>query len=726
MAALSAGLVVAAVSGAAIGVLGVLLLAVRPFRVHNLLFGAFLILWAGLILAGDVARWALAVDDPSLAQDAILVHLAFTVVAYLPLTRFASRYPVRGEPEGGGWLRGLAVLAPGVAGGAALVARPELFLESVTAEGIAYGPLRYVFVALLVVAFYHAVLAASQRLPDAATRVERDRLTTLALALVVYVAFFVPFAVVSGAWRLGTSGPVDSPLGAGILLAVALAGIPILAWSYRRIAANSPSPRARRWARAAFLVPGALGGATAWTLVDPDVAFVETTGLWRLVAVGLIVAAILRYDLFDVELRAKRVGIAAAGLAAIAVAGLGLELALEGAGAPRWAALTATGVALGGGGIALRQRRTSVREAVADRVLPGLGDLDRLAERRLEVYEAALAQAEAGAGVEAETGFLADLRERLGVTATEHELLVRLVRGEPTGDAGEPGEDRPGRAALEPGSLLAERYRVERELGTGSSGQALLAHDEALDRPVVVKAARAAARQDEEARRFVAEARLAARVEHRNVVRVYDRGAAGEFAYLVMAYAPGGTLADRLAEEGALAEDEALALVDDVLAGLEAIHEAGLLHRDLKPSNVVLDEEGTAKITDFGLALPLGTGQGPGDRAAPGTAVGTAAYMSPEQARGAALSPASDVYAAGALLYTLLTGEAYLPLEGMTPGEVRRTILEDPPEPLPEDVDEHVARVVEVALAKEPGDRFASAQAMRRALREPQRVAPRV
>ena len=194
--------------------------------------------------------------------------------------------------------------------------------------------------------------------------------------------------------------------------------------------------------------------------------------------------------------------------------------------------------------------------------------------------------------------------------------------------------------------LRQGRYRVEQPLGTGAMGLVLLAHDTVLDRRVAVKvladhlAADGAFRQ-----RFLREARLAARLCHPNVVQVFDAGEDGR-PFLVMEYVDGETVAERLARGPGFSDDEVLTLAAHLSAGLAHAHAMGIVHRDVKPHNVLLGPAGIAKLTDFGIARA----REDHGLTEIGTVLGTAQFMAPEQAAGALVGPAADVFALGAVL----------------------------------------------------------------------------
>ena len=201
--------------------------------------------------------------------------------------------------------------------------------------------------------------------------------------------------------------------------------------------------------------------------------------------------------------------------------------------------------------------------------------------------------------------------------------------------------------------LVAGRYEVERPLGHGAMATVDLAHDVELDRLVALKRLAENLSRDEELRaRFLREARLAARLAHPNVVRIFDVGEDAERPFIAMEYVDGETLAELVRRRGQLPAREVADLGVQICRALAAAHEAGLVHRDVKPQNLLLGSNGLLKLGDFGIAFGLG-----GTRLTmAGTVLGTAAYLAPEQARGEEVTAAADVYGVGAVLYELLTG----------------------------------------------------------------------
>ncbi len=212
------------------------------------------------------------------------------------------------------------------------------------------------------------------------------------------------------------------------------------------------------------------------------------------------------------------------------------------------------------------------------------------------------------------------------------------------------------------GRLLDRRYAVTARLAHGGMATVYLALDTRLDRQVALKVMHAElARDDEFVRRFIGEARSVARLNHQNVVAVFDQGADGPFLYLAMEYVPGRTLKELLRERGRFSPATALDIMTGVLDGLAAAHASGIVHRDVKPENVLLTPDGRVKVADFGLARA----QAAAGHTRAGLLIGTVAYLPPEQVTGDSAGPRGDVYSAGVVLFELLTGRP--PFSGDTP-----------------------------------------------------------
>lgn len=262
-------------------------------------------------------------------------------------------------------------------------------------------------------------------------------------------------------------------------------------------------------------------------------------------------------------------------------------------------------------------------------------------------------------------------------------------------------------------------YELRSVIGSGGMATVYRAFDHNLQRDVAIKVlSEEAAAQPGFAQRFRQEARLVARLRHPNVVHVYDFGAQDQVFYMVQELLPGPTLAERISEcaaQGrALPRAEILSVVRQLAAALDVAHAAGIIHRDVKPGNAIYGTNGVLVLTDFGIAKNTLTDI---SQTQAGVVLGTPVYISPEQARGEPLTPASDIYALGVIVYELLSGRP--PFEGTTPlGVVLKHLQEPPPPlvPLPPGLPPGVEAVVQRALAKQPDDRFATAGALAEAL----------
>src|SRR5215212_2132161 len=206
-----------------------------------------------------------------------------------------------------------------------------------------------------------------------------------------------------------------------------------------------------------------------------------------------------------------------------------------------------------------------------------------------------------------------------------------------------------------PQTLLDNRYARGEPLGRGGMAEVYLAHDEVLDRDVALKVLREKyAKNEEFVERFRREARSAASLNHPNIVPVYDRGRCEDgMYYIAMEYVPGGTLKDRILGDGPLNLNAAIELGSQIARALGYAHEHGVIHRDVKPHNVLLTDTGYAKVTDFGIAKAATATT---TTSSSGLVLGTAGYISPEQATGKPVDPRSDLYSLGVVLYEMLTG----------------------------------------------------------------------
>ncbi len=256
-------------------------------------------------------------------------------------------------------------------------------------------------------------------------------------------------------------------------------------------------------------------------------------------------------------------------------------------------------------------------------------------------------------------------------------------------------------------TVLDNRYDVRRVLGSGGMGEVFLARDRVLGRDVALKVLRRQYAGDSEfAERFKREARSAARLSHPNIVQVYDRGETEEGAsYIAMEYVPGGTLKERISDRGPLGASKAAALGAQVAEALGAAHDRGMVHRDIKPQNVLLTARDEAKVADFGIARAGSSVT----ISKTGSVMGTAGYMSPEQAMGEPATPRSDLYSLGVVLYEAITGG--LPYTADNPIALSMKHVTEPLRPpgeidptIPEGMDALIVKL----MAKDPEDRYAS------------------
>ncbi len=257
------------------------------------------------------------------------------------------------------------------------------------------------------------------------------------------------------------------------------------------------------------------------------------------------------------------------------------------------------------------------------------------------------------------------------------------------------------------GDVLADRYELEELIGTGGMSSVFRAHDTLLDRKVALKILHEQYSGDAEyVERFRREARAVAALSHPNIVTVIDRGDHEGRQFIVFEYVDGENLKRLIERNGPLPVDQALRLAVQVARGLAFAHREGLVHRDVKPQNVLLNGDGRAKVTDFGIARSLHVQRG---MTQTGTVLGTSDYIAPEQAQGQRVDEQSDVYSLGVVCYELLTREVPFPGENFVAVAMRH-INEEPPSVRArrQDVSPRVDAAVRRAMAKEPGDRFAT------------------
>jgi eukaryotic-like serine/threonine-protein kinase len=276
------------------------------------------------------------------------------------------------------------------------------------------------------------------------------------------------------------------------------------------------------------------------------------------------------------------------------------------------------------------------------------------------------------------------------------------------------------------GRTLDEKYYLEERLGSGGMGKVYRARHLSMDRPVAIKFLHTRFSEDEAARtRLLTEARAAVALRHANAVSVTDFGQTTEgWVYIVMELLEGRTLREIVSREAPLETARATSIMLQASDAVAAAHQAGIIHRDLKPSNILItqsaDQPAVVKVFDFGIAkFFAGHDDQESALAQSNSVIGTPRYMSPEQHNGAELTPATDVYSLGVILYEMLTG--MVPFSGSTPAEIAEKHVNNPPHPPREVVaaiPEEVERIVLHALEKQPSDRPPNAAEFRRELLE--------
>lgn len=712
-----AGAVLAMASGLLMAALGALLLLANPRKDWNRVFALLAVFWGAQILAVNTVRVTTDADTARLAGE---VGLAFAVPLYFFVVSFAAIFPRPRAPFGTSGLAVGALALPAGIALAALFAGPASLIAAVApSEGaftLVWGPLfPPLVVAPLYGALFYALFVMMRRLGEAPSAIERRQVALVLAALVLFVAHNTPLQLAKfGAAALELRTAPEAEAGsAAVIAGIMVTGFALLATLAAMLLARLQRSRDAAERAEAALVLGSLAAGFLSSMAVLAVRAaggptVELLGAVRTGSVALVVYAVVRYQLFDIDLRLKHGATAAAALLAGGVLAAAAWIVLQAARAPPSAggmlAVAVAAVSF------VPLLRASTR--LADRVAPGIRrGGEYLYLRKLEVYRAAVEGAlRLGRGAPPDEPGLVELRAKLALTEEDHGLVVSMASQAPQGPA-----------ALRPGAVAFGKYAIDAVLAEGGFGRVFLARDQLVGRPVVVKELLAKWRASPEVvQRFLREAQIAGQLQHPNIVAVYGVERQGQDHFVVMEYLPGGTLAERL-RSGKLPVAEALRITGAVLEALGAAHAKGIVHRDVKPGNVLFGARGEVKLGDFGLAQlaqeePEATRSGLTSAGAP---AGTLQYMSPEQARGAPLDHRSDLYAVGAMLYRMLSGRSHAELTGLDELSARNKVASGPsPAPmkgLPPGLEKAVAR----ALAREPAGRFRSAEEFARALAGP-------
>lgn len=646
-------------------------------------FGLFALSWGAHIVLGNVANVVL---DPGTARLLHLLSIAAILPApYLLVELAAALDPSPDDASHWTTLRGLAVVVAFAAVGS-LVLVPELFFRGVSDAGYFLAPdwgiLRSV---LALVPFFAAMGLSLWSFHRAKRASPTPRTTRQASILLAGLGLFLGYNSANNLlfYVIGLSGGISvRAVVFAVLFGALTALVAWIAVAELRSARLAPTPgeaRRDRLVAAALLVPAGWGLVEAW-IATAYIRTFYTVGLWRLAGVGVIAYGLARWRIFDLPDRARRGAATGSGVTAAGVGGL---LVYAGAGAVLAGAAPAALGVLAAGASLLPSVRASRSLLEPD---PGADGDQRVYQQRIDSYRAAVEAAMARDMPEEDRAFLEGLREEYDITPEEDRVIRYYARDAVVGvDDGADGS-------------TYERLRL---LGEGGEGRTWLARDRARERLVVLKEPLAGPLEDPQIREeTLQEARAARKVQHPNVVAVDEVVETEDSPVLVMEHVEGGSLADLLEAEGPLPWSRARPVLLDVLAGLAAVHRAGLVHRDVKPSNVLLDADGTAKVGDFGVATRRPDAPGGETLRDPEATVGTRGYVAPEVESGDRADELADVYGAGALLHACLHGRPPDPEGGI-----------EAPAGAPDGVAEVLAR----ALAPDPGDRYTDVEAMREA-----------
>ncbi|HEV8359382.1 MAG TPA: serine/threonine-protein kinase [Candidatus Thermoplasmatota archaeon] len=706
-------------SGALMAALGGALLLANPRKDWNRVFALLAVFWGAQIVSVNVVR---VTDDAALARLAGEVSLAFLIPLYFFIVAFAAIFP-RPLPR---WQNGAPFAALALPGALCLVllfAAPTKLIAQVgrVTEGDLAGTFTltwgaffpYLVVAPLYGGLVFALFTMMRRLEEPASVIERKQVTFVLAALALFVAHATPLQLhkFGDAALGGVPATEASTAEAAVIALIMLGGFVLTLVLAARLVARARARVAPGHRQEARIVLAAIG-AGLLTALAVEVARLwmpafELLGVVRSGSVAIIVYGIVRYQLFDIDVRVKHGATAGAAL----LAGAGLAAAayalLQGAAAPPAAGAVALVVAAAAFLPALR-----MAYRLADRLAPGVSaDGEHLYLRKLEVYRASVEAAlREGKQPGADDADLREQRRKLGLSERDHGIVVSLAatRAEPQGATPD----------LRPGAVAFGKYEIASLLAEGGFGRVFLARDKVLGRQVVIKELLAKWRGTPSVvRTFLREAQIAGQLNHPNIVAIHEVEQRGADYYVVMEYLPGGTLAERL-RDGSLSQREAVRVALAVLEGLAAAHARGVVHRDVKPDNILFGARGEVKLADFGIAT---LAEEDPQRTISGLTTarfqpGTLQYMSPEQARGLPVDARSDLYAVGAVLHRMLTGKPHLDIAGLDELSARNALAAPPAAPVLPRAPEALNAALQRALAKEPEQRFATARAFADAL----------
>lgn len=693
MDALVARALLQALSGLVLSVVGAWVLAAAPRARAASAFGLFLLLWGASIAAANLD----AIGAGSLAGA---VELPLLMLSALALGSFLLAWAgSRARASGRALLAAATVLVAVVSLAEALV--PSLFEAPLGALAGTSYPSRATALALATTSlpFELTLAAATALFARSAARATRPVEARQALVVAIGFGSFVAYGVTWNALRLVAAIEVyvaeRGPLAVAVQVAMGLASLASLAvLAQAALSRRSLLARRERALLAGVPAVALLAGAWAGAAALQGIPGVRTLGVWRALLAGTVTLGLTRHGLLDAP-RAPRGAHVVSSFVLAALALLFFEQIAR--VVFDTTTLASPPVALAAGALAaaaalvpwLPRSALLARRALSGLVDPAPRSRAGQIERYREALEARIREGLPARGDEPE---LRALQDALGLDERDHDLLALLAERERAGQSRAP-------APVAGDRILGDTYVVESEIGRGASARVYLCRDAAGRVAAVKILPPLLAREGEAGARAAREAALLDRLRSPNVVRIVEVADRADGFFVVTEYAEGGTLESRLSRGGVL-RAEAIALARDILAGLAAAHRAGVAHGDVKPANVLLDELGRAKVADFDAAFDAGTwGSVPR---------GTIAWMSPERFRGEPPSFASDVYAAGVILYRLVVGRHYLALDGLS-FEEARVLVERAEAHFPTGLAPELRAFLERALAKDPAARYRDA-----------------
>jgi hypothetical protein len=698
--------VLAFISAFPLIILGAVLLLLRPRRASQLFFGGFAVLLGARIALFNIGR---VLVDPD-------VHYTFTMLGQTltgPLVLFLVHFVVTLRRPRWGWFASGTAALFAIAATVVLLMRPDLVVQEVRLDNeelsLVRGPLSFpLFVAPYFAATFLAVLVLYLEYRRVPPGTPRHRVRGVLLALAVFASYSaVRYAVAFYASRDGIAAFSSSTVETADTLSQLaqptffLLGALLMAGILVHLSLRPPPPQGHDTPLIfAFAFPAAV--AVAEHLFGLYRITLETVGFWRLLSVGILTYTLAQYQLFDLDLKLKRLaGPAVAGVLLLFGVPIALSLALGEFGT-RAMIFTIVPQIVGIAGVAVFHDR------IEKALFPGVRNTpDYVHQRKFEIYRVALEEALArGAAPDDEE--LRELRLRHGISDEEHQVLTWTLspRLREAADA--------GAEAFEVGQTVLDRYRLDRLLGHGTHGRTFLASDARTRTQVALKTVSTSALDGAAARLLLREARLAASLHHPNVIQILDVAEVPGRVVVVMEYADNGNLEAYLARRGRFPLPEAVRFLRELLEALEVVHRKGIVHRNLKPKNILVEADGSVRLADFGAAHGRG-------RAAEDAASQTLLdllYQSPEQVGGQAATARSDLYVAAVLFHQVLTRRHVLPLAGRSDPQIRDALLHAPLELHVGDQPPWVRSLLLVALDRNPERRFHSAADMRKALEQ--------